>query len=76
MPSSIHLEIYINRGLTDRLVDVVDIEVPGQHVKTLTAACPLIQEIEFSRLGHEKRLNPKKFSTPDALAKLMATPED
>jgi len=42
MPSSIQLEIYLTRGFTDRLIDVVDIEVPGQHVKTLTCASQLI----------------------------------
>lgn len=29
MPSSIQLEIYMSRGFTDRLVDVVEVEVPG-----------------------------------------------
>lgn len=44
MPSSIQLEVYLSRGFGtfDRLVDVIDVEVPGQHVKTLTCACQLI----------------------------------
>lgn len=60
MPSSIQLELYISRGLIDTLVDVVDVEVPGQHVKTLTCASQLIQEIDFSRLAHSQRKAPKK----------------
>ena len=76
MPSSIQLEIYINRGFADRLVDVIDVEVPGQHVKTLTAACPLIQEIDFSKLAYDRRTNPKKFVESEALSKLLNTPED
>ena len=39
MPSSIQIEIVIQDGLFNTEVDMIDIEVPGQHVKTLTCAC-------------------------------------
>jgi len=39
MPSSIKLEVVIQNGLSTTEVDIIDVEVPGQHVKTLTCAC-------------------------------------
>ena len=39
MPSSIKIELVIQDGLRQIEVDMIDIEVPGQHVKTLTCAC-------------------------------------
>ena len=42
MPSSIQIELVIKDWLSID-VDKIDIEVPGQHVKTLTCACQLVQ---------------------------------
>jgi hypothetical protein len=38
MPSSIQLEIVIGGAFKESLVDVIDLEVPGSHVKALTSA--------------------------------------
>jgi len=34
---------------------MIDIEVPGQHVKTLTCACQLVQQHSFSKLEKDKK---------------------
>jgi len=47
MPTSIQLEVVLS-GLKDRVVDVIDLEVPGTHVKALTSASQLIKEYPFS----------------------------
>lgn len=48
LPSSVKLEIMIN----DKLVDIIDLIIPGSHVKTLTSASRLIKEYEFSRKNY------------------------
>ena len=48
LPAKVELEIYIG----DKLIDVVDLIIPGGHVKTLTSASRLIQQYEFSRKQH------------------------
>lgn len=40
---------------------MIDIEVPGQHVQTLTCACQLVQQLNFSKLAFERRKVQKKF---------------
>lgn len=50
MPSSIQIELVIQDGLRTIEVDMIDIEVPGQHVQTLTCACQLVQQLNFSKL--------------------------
>ena len=57
MPSSISLEIYVGGNI----VDIKDIEVPGEHVKALTCACQLVQRLEFSEYEWNKRRNPPKI---------------
>ena len=42
IPSSIRVEVVLKDGFSETVVDVVDIEVPGQHVKSLTCTAPLI----------------------------------
>ena len=42
MPSQIQLEVNLIDGLSTTLIDLIEIEVPGKHVKTLTCACQLI----------------------------------
>jgi len=45
LPSKVHLEIVVD----DKLVDVINLVIPGSHVKTLTSASRLIKEYSFSR---------------------------
>jgi len=35
------------------LVDVIDVEVPGSHVKALTSASSMVKEIEFSKYNYD-----------------------
>ena len=56
MPSSIKLEIQISGSV----VDCVNVEVPGEHVKSLTCACQLVQRIDFSRVEYLKKTTEKK----------------
>jgi hypothetical protein len=49
MPSSIKVELMMAGLVTDQTVEECDIEVPGQHVKTLTCASSLIQKLSFSK---------------------------
>ena len=43
MPSSMQLEIVIGT-YKEVLVDILDLEIPGQHVKALTSASSLVKE--------------------------------
>ena len=45
MPSSISLEVIVGGIIKDTVVDVIDLEIPGQHVKALTSAATIIKEI-------------------------------
>jgi hypothetical protein len=45
LPSKVQLEIVIN----DKSVDIVDLVIPGHHVRTLTSSSRLIKEYPFSR---------------------------
>ena len=42
MPSSIQLELILQDGIFSTQVDLITVDVPGQHVKTLTCASQLI----------------------------------
>ena len=55
MPSSIELEILI-RG---NVVAIVDVNVPGEHVKALTCACQLVQKIDFSEYNWKQSQLPE-----------------
>lgn len=48
LPSSVQLEIVIG----DKMVDILDLIIPGSHVKTLTSAARMIKEYTFSRKNH------------------------
>ena len=61
IPSSIQVEIVLVDGFTETVIDVVPVEVPGQHVKSLTCSCPLVQKIAFSKLAFEKSKVAKKY---------------
>ena len=37
------------------MVDLIDIEIPGEHVKSLTCASQLIQQVKFSKKAFEAR---------------------
>ena len=66
MPSSIKIEIVFVDGLRTIEVDMIEIEVPGQHVRTLTCACQLVQQLPFSKLKYDRSLNPvKEAKEPD-----------
>ena len=62
MPSTIQLEIVVDEPFSfkDTLLDVIDLEVPGSHVKALTSAATLIKEISFSKVSFEKRRETKR----------------
>jgi|DEB0MinimDraft_12_1074336.scaffolds.fasta_scaffold03050_5 hypothetical protein len=48
LPTKVQLQVFI----ADNMVDVVDVVIPGGHVKTLTSASRLIQEYDFSKRNH------------------------
>lgn len=62
MPSSIWLELVVQDGLRSIEVDRVEVEVPGQHVMTLTCAAQLVQQLKFSKLAYERRKVARKFA--------------
>lgn len=43
LPHQVEMEIYFG----DTMIDKFDIEIPGQHVKSLTSASRLIKEYPF-----------------------------
>ena len=47
---------------SETLVDVINLEVPGSHVKALTSAATLIKDILFSKVSYEKRRNARKVA--------------
>ena len=56
MPSSIEIELSINGSL----VDLIKVQVPGEHVKALTCASGLVQRLDFSEFEYKERMNPRK----------------
>ena len=62
MPSSIQVEIVIGGLFSEVLVDVINLEVPGSHVKALTSAATLIKDLSFSKVAFEKRRNARKVA--------------
>ena len=60
-PSSIKVEIVLCDGFSETIVDVVNVEVPGQHVKALTCSAPLVQKLPFSRVEFERSKVGKKY---------------
>lgn len=60
MPSSIQLELVVGGLFSEQLVDVINLEVPGSHVKALTSAATLIKDLSFSKNAFEKRRQAKK----------------
>ena len=42
------------------LVDIIDLEIPGTHVKALTSASSLVKEVNFSKYEFDKKKNEKK----------------
>lgn len=57
MPESIYLEIVLVDNVIYTTIDKVELEVPGQHVRTLTAASAILQKEEFN---HYNFVNPPK----------------
>lgn len=68
MPSSIQLELVFSGLPCGKIVDVLEVEVPGLHVKALTSSSYLFKEIPFSKGIFEKRkLALKKGEDEDAV---------
>ena len=66
MPSKVQLEIVLG----DQLIDVIDVIIPGGHVKTLTSASRLIKVYEFSKKQHfidEQKLRGLDLEKEEAL---------
>ena len=61
IPSSIKIEIILVDGFSETTVDLVNVEIPGQHVKALTCSCPLVQKLPFSKVGFENSKVAKKY---------------
>jgi hypothetical protein len=49
MPSSIQIELVFSGLPSGKLIDILDLEVPGLHVKALTSSSALFREIPFSK---------------------------
>lgn len=47
MPESIYLEMVLVDGVIHTTFDKVELEVPGQHVRTLTSASAILQQLYF-----------------------------
>jgi hypothetical protein len=60
MPSSIQLELVVGGLFSEQLVDVLNFEVPGSHVKALTSAATLIKDLSFSKNAFDKKKLSKK----------------
>lgn len=65
MPSSIQLEVFISGVPGSKMIDLIDVEVPGLHVKALTSSSYLFKEIPFSRIENEKRRLARKKGEED-----------
>ena len=55
MPESIYLEMVLVDGVIHTTFSKVELEVPGQHVRTLTSASGILQQLHFD---HYKYLAP------------------
>ena len=55
MPSSIQIELVFSGLPCGKQVDILEVEVPGLHVKALTSSSYLFKEIPFSKGAFEKR---------------------
>ena len=61
IPNSIKVELVLVDGFSEIVVDIINIEVPGSHVKSLTCSSALIQKIPFSKVSYENSKVAKKF---------------
>lgn len=59
VPTSIKLELVMGVS-KDILVDVINIDVPGEYVRALTSASSLIKEQSFSKFDFDKRVIEEK----------------
>ncbi len=55
IPSSIVLELVIGGLFKEKVIDRIDVEIPGKHVKALTSASQLVKEVNFSKRLYDKR---------------------
>lgn len=51
VPSSIKVELILVDGFSETTMDIINVEVPGGHVKSLTCSAPLIQKVPFSHVA-------------------------
>ena len=49
------MELVLAGIISDEVIDRIEVEVPGTHVEALTSASSLIQELDFSLVGWEKK---------------------
>lgn len=76
MPSSIQLEIRMG-GIRMQVVDVLDIDIPGEHVKALTSASSLVKETYFSKGEFLKRsAQPVPGSNVKSITELQSLEEE
>ena len=61
IPSSIKVQIVLIDGFSETTIDMVRVEVPGQHVKALTCSAALVQKIPFSKVEFENNKVAKKY---------------
>jgi hypothetical protein len=54
MPSSIFIELIVQDGFRTIDVDMIEVIVPGQYVRTLTCATQIIERLTFSKIAYEK----------------------
>lgn len=76
MPSTIQLELVVGGLFSESLVDVINVEVPGSHVKALTSAATLIKDLYFSKNSFDKRKNIKKNTQSPAQPEAPITEEE
>jgi hypothetical protein len=47
MPTSLKLELCLS-GMTTTVLDTIEVEVPGIHVRALSSASSILRELKFS----------------------------
>jgi len=55
MPSSMQLELVFSGLPEGKIIDIIELEVPGLHVKALTSSSYMFKELPFSKTLFEKR---------------------
>ena len=53
-PYSVKLEICTGGGLVTRVLDTIEVDIPGENVNTLTSAVSLIRTLDFKQVKVKK----------------------